>query len=326
MTSIFSADYQQLLKRIESSPNAAKKVETGAKAPEKDFARILADIEKVPENTSDAKNLSASTPKEVPSGPMLSNLTPEHSTYSRASLSGYSVQPQQLPAESVKEESVSVKGPPPSPTLPLPVSVPEMPKIISAKRSYPSEAISSPPSELDNIKEIVTTAGKYHGVDPSLSLAVAKAESAFRTDAVSTDGHFSKGVFQLLDSTAGEMMQLTDTQDEYDPFDAGMNSFLGVGYLRRLHDMFSEPTRLSSRTATIPAKDANELEKFAVAAFNAGQGRVARAQARALAEGKDPSVFSSIESLLPRSTREYVARVQEAREGFAGEIDVALKS
>lgn len=329
MTSIFSADYEQLLKRIESSPKAAKGAEKAGKRPENDFARILADIENGPKTSSDTSALSAQ-PSEAPSStPMLSNLDSDNSNYSRASLAGYGISPGELSLSGVKEESVSVKGPPPTPSLPLPVSVPDAPVIISAKRtSSPKPSLSTPsvPTELDNIKEIVTTAGKYHGVDPSLTLAVAQAESSFRPDAVSSDGHYSKGVFQLLDSTASEMMQITDTQDEYDPFDVGMNSFLGVGYLRRLHDMFSEPTQLSSRTATIPAKDANELEKFAVAAFNAGQGRVARAQARALSIGKDPSVFSSIESFLPRSTQEYVARVQESREGFASEIDVALKS
>jgi soluble lytic murein transglycosylase-like protein len=133
---------------------------------------------------------------------------------------------------------------------------------------------------------------------------------------VSEDGHYSKGIFQLLDSTGKEMVELSGTGDDYDPFDPAMNSYLGVGYLRRLLDMFSEPTALSSRTSTQPAKNADELEKFAVAAFNAGQGSVARAQAQAQTQGRDPSQFSSIEEFLPASTREYVARVQRHKDEF----------
>ena len=68
---------------------------------------------------------------------------------------------------------------------------------------------------------------------------------------------------------------------------------------------------------TVPVSSAENLEKLAVAAFNAGEGNVARAQARARSFGKDPTEFSSVEPFLPASTRSYVQKVSQLREQFA---------
>jgi hypothetical protein len=167
------------------------------------------------------------------------------------------------------------------------------------------------------IKNIITTAGKYHGIDPSLGLAVAHVESSLNPDAISKDGFASKGVFQLLDSTAQDMQSLTGMEEPYQPFDPSMNSFLGIGYLRRLHDIFSKDSQITNSTKTTGAKSASELEKIALAAYNAGEGSVARAQEHAKSLGKDPSLFSSIEPHLPAITRSYVKKVTSLREQFS---------
>jgi hypothetical protein len=167
------------------------------------------------------------------------------------------------------------------------------------------------------IKNIITTAGKYHGIDPSLGLAVAHVESSLNPHAVSKDGFASKGVFQLLDSTAQDMQSLTGMEEPYQPFDPSMNSFLGIGYLRRLHDIFSKDSQITNYTKTTGAKSASELEKIALAAYNAGEGSVARAQEHAKSLGKDPSLFSSIEPHLPPITRSYVKKVTSLREQFS---------
>ena len=96
-----------------------------------------------------------------------------------------------------------------------------------------------------------------------------------------------------------------------------MNARLGVGYLRHLHDIFSEETNLMGKMKTVPVKSAGELEKLAVAAFNAGQGNVAQAQRKARSLGKDPTEYAAIEPFLPASTRAYVARVTNLREQLA---------
>ena len=87
-----------------------------------------------------------------------------------------------------------------------------------------------------------------------------------------------------------------------------MNAFLGVGYLRRLMDIFVFD-KIGANMATTPAKSSHELEKLAVAAFNASRGNVIRAQEKARALGKNPAEFAAVESHLPSITREYVQRV-----------------
>lgn len=168
-----------------------------------------------------------------------------------------------------------------------------------------------------SIKAIITEASRSHGVDPALGIAVARMESNFETDALSQDGHFSKGVFQLIDQTAKEMRAKLNLQEEYSPFDAEQNSFLGTGYLRYLHDIFSVETVLSQKLTTTPAKTAIDLEKLAVAAFNAGEGRVANAQNLAARSGKSATDFEAIKKYLPISTQDYVRRVFEYRESLA---------
>jgi soluble lytic murein transglycosylase-like protein len=209
-------------------------------------------------------------------------------------------------SKDVKTQEVSVKT-----TAPMP---PKTPDVLFGH--WKTEKLELPPIKLGqvDIQEVILTAGKYHGIDPQLSMAVAKAESSLDSQAVSKDGHHSKGLFQLLDSTGQEMMKHLGVKDDYQPFDPAQNSYLGVGYLRRLHDMFSESTTLSRNLTTHPASSAADLEKLAVAAFNAGQGNVARAQEAAKSAGKNPELFSSVEPHLPAQTRAYVGRVMDFRQ------------
>lgn len=152
-----------------------------------------------------------------------------------------------------------------------------------------------------------------HGVDPALSLAVAYAESDLNTNAVSQDGHASKGLFQLLDSTGKDLHQRLNRIGNYDPFDPAINADLGVSYLKHLHDVFSAQTPLPNGTSTFPAANSAELEKLAVAAYNFGEGNLASIQARVYAKGNNPGIYSNVETYLPNITRKYVARVLSSK-------------
>lgn len=59
----------------------------------------------------------------------------------------------------------------------------------------------------------------------------------------------------------------------------------------------------------MPIDDTSERRLFAVAAYNAGEGRVAQAQAKAAASGQDPTVFANVRPFLPPVTQGYVQRV-----------------
>ena len=189
------------------------------------------------------------------------------------------------------------------------------PTIVSAERIEPSDSrsIKIPKSE---IQSMIDKTGLQVGVDPLLAMSVAKSESSFNPNAVSSDGHASKGLFQLLDSTGKHLHSKLDLEQGYDPFNPGMNTELGVNYLRYLHDIFSTPTTLPNKLMTTAAENSSDLEKFAVAAFNAGEGRVASAQARAAKEGRNPANFEHVKPYLPDITQTYVARVMRYRDQF----------
>ena len=112
------------------------------------------------------------------------------------------------------------------------------------------------------------------------------------------------------------MKERLDVKARYNPFNPGLNVELGIGYLRRLHDIFSTETELPNRIKTIPAANSSSLEKLAVAAFNAGEGRVASAQARALKAGKQAGIYEEIREYLPEITQQYVDRVMVSRATF----------
>ena len=198
------------------------------------------------------------------------------------------------------------------------------PSILKARRIslHEAEYIEKLPKNERNeqIKQLITTLGKKHAVDPALSLAVASAESSFNPNAVSSDGYNSKGLFQLLDSTGKDMANRLDVKAAYNPFNPSQNAELGVGYLRYLHDIFSEETELPNKMHTTPAANSSSLEKLAVAAFNAGEGRVASAQTRAKAAGGNPGSYDDIRSYLPDITQQYVDKVMASRGAFESRI------
>lgn len=192
-----------------------------------------------------------------------------------------------------------------------------------AREAMRTGVMESPPNILPpqlGQKEIVsrlTMASEKIGLDPSLAMSVVRAESGFNAQAVSSDGHNSKGLFQLLDSTGKQLLARGDNSSrDYDPFDPDLNMELGTSYLRYLHDIFSTPTQLPNSFSTKSAADKESLEKLAVAAFNAGEGRVASAQSRTEKAGKDPAHYDNVAPFLPSSTREYVARVVRGKRLF----------
>lgn len=119
-----------------------------------------------------------------------------------------------------------------------------------------------------DLLELVEQAAKRHGLDPALVQAVVAVESGFRPGAVSPKG--AQGLMQLMPRTAASL-GVTDALDPEQNVDAGVRHLEG---LVRLYD--GDLTR-------------------ALAAYNAGQGAVAR-------HGGVPPY---------RETRDYVRRVLE---------------
>ncbi|MCB0351939.1 MAG: transglycosylase SLT domain-containing protein [Bdellovibrionales bacterium] len=191
---------------------------------------------------------------------------------------------------------------------------------VSRHAQQSTELFVKPLAEREaQVKDIVSAAGAEHGLDPALGVAVARAESSFNPNAISTDGHFSKGLFQLLDTTAQSVISRDKLDVDYSPFEPEQNVDLGMRYLRYLHDIFGKDSKLPNDLSTRGAANSASLEKLAVAAFNAGEGRVASAQARAEQRGADASEYEQIAQYLPKSTQEYVQRVMQYRGEYGEE-------
>jgi soluble lytic murein transglycosylase-like protein len=153
----------------------------------------------------------------------------------------------------------------------------------------------------------IEDASRSAQVDPHLAVAVAVAESSLDPKAQSSDG-LSEGTFQVTEATEAEIRRKLASGRLDRP--AGHDDVaLGVAYLDYLDQIFTESTPLGRGLATQPIADATERRRFAVAAFNAGEGRVAIAQRRAAAAGGDPTSFEDIRPHLPTITRGYVDRV-----------------
>ena len=311
MTSINTDSFQKTLLRLYSD-SEGKKVE--AKKSEDSFHSVLASVEspqKVPENIKGSE-IGKALKLETPILPQLKK-TEE---ISKIVAPSPELTTQIIGDFPIEEETSNI------PNIEVKIetdnSIPKIPTVVSSRRIDLGETIADKEekSEIREIQDIIVAAGKHHGVDPSLGLAIARVESSFNPKAVSSDGHASKGVFQLLDSTGKDIHLTSGITEPYQPFDPSMNSYLGIGHLRRLLDIFSKETPLTSNLSTHAAKSADDLEKLAVAAYNAGEGNVARAQAKALQIGKDPSVFQNIKPYLPEITRGYVDKVNDLRNQF----------
>ncbi|MBD2870157.1 lytic transglycosylase domain-containing protein [Paenibacillus arenilitoris] len=128
--------------------------------------------------------------------------------------------------------------------------------------------------------ELIMQASSKYNVDASLIQAVIRTESGFRADAVSGAG--AKGLMQLMDGTA-RGLGVTDS------FDPEQNIDGGTKYLAMLLRKY----------------DGNV--QVALAAYNAGPGRVDRAGIKT-----NEQLIANHEAL-PEETQRYVAKVLQAR-------------
>lgn len=131
--------------------------------------------------------------------------------------------------------------------------------------------------------DVIRAMGSKYGVDPALIKGVIQAESSFREDAVSSVG--AKGLMQLMDATASGL----GVNNSFDPI---QNIEGGTKYLSYLLKKY----------------DGNE--QVALAAYNAGPGRVDRHGIRTNAD------FDTNKSMLPDETQRYVDKVLHARSTF----------
>jgi soluble lytic murein transglycosylase-like protein len=149
----------------------------------------------------------------------------------------------ELPASSVVAfEAEDYVAPPPAPIAPSvsPVVVPPDPVELNKAEPLPKSA-----------RDLVEEAALKHGLPPQFVHEVAKAESAYRQNAVSPKGAI--GIMQLMPQTAAAL--------NADPYNAEQNVEAGTKLLRDL---------------LLQYKDHPDQVKRALAAYNAGPGAVAK--------------------------------------------------
>ncbi|QDY83352.1 lytic transglycosylase domain-containing protein [Paenibacillus polymyxa] len=150
---------------------------------------------------------------------------------------------------------------------------------------YPasSNTATDGPTKATAYDSLINEASQKYGVPVALIKAVIDTESSFNPSVTSSAG--AKGLMQLMDATA----QGLGVSDPYDP---AQNIDAGVRYL------------------SYQIKRFNGQENMALAAYNAGPGRVQR-----LGVSTDEQLMSVLDKL-PVETQRYITKIQNAREKY----------
>ncbi len=133
---------------------------------------------------------------------------------------------------------------------------------------------------LQQYGNLIHACADRYGFDWRLILAVMKTESSFQPSAESDKGAY--GLMQIMPLTGAELERTLNLLDIRDPSN---NILGGVYYLRQLYNLF----------VSVPTAD---RLRFALAAYNAGVGRVYDAQELTLFFRGNPSRWSSIRHAL----------------------------
>jgi len=152
-----------------------------------------------------------------------------------------------------------------------------------------------------------------YGLDWRLVLATMKQESRFSPEAKSHRG--ATGLMQIMPVTSEELSRVFEVEDMSHPND---NIRGGVYYLRRLYDLF-------------PGAQEGDRVKLALAAYNAGIGRIYDAQEVAAYFHQNPLAWESIKDALPLLSRRHsvlhrsVWSVDRPRTGWFGNSGETLR-
>lgn len=167
----------------------------------------------------------------------------------------------------------------------LNLSLSSLPSALGAlNKSYTPLQSLSQSTAAPQFEGLIGQASLKYGVDSSLVKAVIQQESSFNHQAVSSAG--AKGLMQLMDGTSSGY-------GVTNPFDPKQNIDAGTNFLSGL------------------LKKYNGNEGVALAAYNAGPGRVDR-----LGIKTDQDLTAKLQ-FLPKETQAYVSKVLNHRTNFA---------
>ena len=186
--------------------------------------------------------------------------------------------------------------------------------------------------ETNRTRKALESASRHFDASDNLTVntleAVYGQESSFGTMLGKRGSASAVGHFRLEPATARRYgLSVSKRNDQR--FDIDYASSAAARYLKDLDSMFGKKTRLSEGLDTIPVKTVSERKKFVIGAYNGGEGRIATAQRLAERAGKDPRLWSNVETFLElakaskaktEEIRQYVEKI------LAYEAEFALKS
>ncbi|HUN66866.1 MAG TPA: transglycosylase SLT domain-containing protein [Bacteroidota bacterium] len=153
-------------------------------------------------------------------------------------------------------------------------------------RQAPADKTSFSETGVAQYPVVKRFAQEYH-IDWRLIMAMMRQESQFQSDAVSSRG--ARGLMQIMPVTNSE---LSDELNITTPDLPEQNVRAGVYYFSKLVDLF---------------RDAAPDDRFclALAAYNAGPGRIYDAQELAAYFNENPHSWTTIQHLLPLLSKRY---------------------
>jgi len=135
---------------------------------------------------------------------------------------------------------------------------------------------------------LIKKQSQRYGLDWRLVAAIIHQESRFRPDIIGKGGSF--GLMQLMPQTVSSL-------NISDPYSIEGQIVSGCKLLNRLIKRYAEKG----------VSDTTDLYKFALAAYNAGHGRIDNVILLAEATGHNPHCWNSIEKMLPKmSDKTYI--------------------
>ena len=174
--------------------------------------------------------------------------------------------------------------------------------------------------ETPRIRQALESASRYFDGNDSLTVntleAVYGQESSFGTMLGTRGSASAAGHFQFTPETAMRY-GLSVSKNNDQRFDIDYASSAAARYLKDLDTMFSKRTTLARQRDTITVAGGSERKKFVLGAFNAGEGRIARAQRRAEKVGKNPQSWEDVARHLSRETQQYVEQIPLYEAEFA---------
>jgi membrane-bound lytic murein transglycosylase MltF len=182
-------------------------------------------------------------------------------------------------------------------------------------------------------RRALESASRHFDADDDLTVntleAVYGQESSFGTPtqmrgrgSVGAAGHFH------LEKATAERYGLKVSRDNDQRFDINYASSAAARYLKDLDTTFGKKTTVLKKEGldSTPVRSVSERKEFVLGAYNAGEGRVARAQRLAEQAGKNPRLWSDVQKFLAeagasepkeKETREYVEKVLRYEAEFA---------